>query len=228
MARTIAYSSEAVWKALPPMLEEVPIKPVSLVADNGYSAGQLRQTLKDLGITAYIPLHPNQNSTKAARGEFVHRGDRLLCSQGKILRPGTSRSRSQNYKHLALQKDRQACPLKAECPPPRVSSTQRKTALRDVEHVLPQVPRGRPMRFALTGGQAADAPQAIPLLTGIETAYVIAGKGYESNKMLAFIQSTGATAVIPSKSNRRDPWEYGRELYRKRNLIERAFNKLKL
>ena len=96
------------------------IKPVSLVADNGYSAGQLRQTLKDLGITAYIPLHPNQNSTKAARGEFVHRGDRLLCSQGKILRPGTSRSRSQNYKHLALQKHCQACPVKAECPAPSV------------------------------------------------------------------------------------------------------------
>ena len=29
------------------------------------------------------------------------------------------------------------------------------------------------------------------------------------------------------KSNRRDPWEYDRELYRERNLIERAFNKLK-
>ena len=26
---------------------------------------------------------------------------------------------------------------------------------------------------------------------------------------------------------RRDPWEYDRELYRERNLIERAFNKLK-
>ncbi len=112
--------------------------------------------------------------------------------------------------------------------PPGVSSIQRKTALRDVEHVLPRVPPGRPMRFVLTGGQAADAPQAIPVLTGIETAYVIAGKGYESNKIPAFTQPTGATAVIPSKSNRRDPWEYGRELYRECNLIERAFNKLKL
>ena len=31
----------------------------------------------------------------------------------------------------------------------------------------------------------------------------------------------------PPKANRRDPWEYDRELYRQRNLIERAFNKLK-
>ena len=83
------------------------------------------------------------------------------------------------------------------------------------------------MRFSLTGGQRADVSQAIPLLTGIETGAVIADKGYESNRLLAFIRDQGAEAVIPPKSNRRDPWEYDRELYRERNLIERAFNKLK-
>ena len=81
---------------------------------------------------------------------------------------------------------------------------------------------GRSMRFALTGGQASDAPQAIPLLDGIETDCVIADRGYESNRILAFIRSRGATAVIPPKSNRRAPWEYDGELYRERNLIERA------
>ena len=83
------------------------------------------------------------------------------------------------------------------------------------------------MRFALTGGQASDAPQAIPLLEGIETGAVIADKGYESNRILAFIRSKGATAIIPPKSNRREPWEYDRALYRERNLIERASNRLK-
>ena len=87
--------------------------------------------------------------------------------------------------------------------------------------------QGQPVRFALTGGQEADVSQAIPLLTGIETEAVIADKGYESNGILGFIQDRGAEAVIPPKSNRRDPWEYDRELYRERNLIERAFNKLK-
>ncbi len=87
--------------------------------------------------------------------------------------------------------------------------------------------QGQPVRFALTGGQEADAPQAIPLLTGIETEGVIADKGYESNGILAFIQDQGAEAVIPPKSNRKDPWDYDRQLYRTRNLIERAFNKLK-
>ena len=41
------------------------------------------------------------------------------------------------------------------------------------------------------------------------------------------LRSTGVTAVIPPKSNRKEPWEYDKELYRERNLIERAFNKLK-
>ena len=87
--------------------------------------------------------------------------------------------------------------------------------------------RGRPVQFALPGGQASDARQAIPLLTGIDTGCVIADKGYESNKTLEFMRSQGATVVIPHKANRRDPWEYDRELDRARNLFERAFNKLK-
>ena len=87
--------------------------------------------------------------------------------------------------------------------------------------------QGRPLRFTLTGGQAADGSQAIPLLDGIKAGAVVADKGYESNRILGYIRSKGATAVIPPKINRRQPWEYDRELYRERNLIERAFNKLK-
>ena len=83
------------------------------------------------------------------------------------------------------------------------------------------------MRFSLTGGQRADVSPAIPLLSGIEAVAVIADKGYESNRVLAFIRDQGAEAVIPPKSNRRDHWEYDRGLYRERNLVERAFNKLK-
>ena len=87
--------------------------------------------------------------------------------------------------------------------------------------------QGQPVRFALTGGQEADGPQTIPLLTGIDTVGVIADKGYESNGILAFIQGQGAEAVIPPESNRKVPWEYDRQLKRSQNLIERAFNKLK-
>ena len=71
---------------------------------------------------------------------------------------------------------------------------------------------GRPVRFSITGGQRADVSQFIPLLTGLEAGAVIADKGYESNRVLAFVRDQGAEAVIPPKSNRKEPWEYDREL----------------
>ena len=86
---------------------------------------------------------------------------------------------------------------------------------------------GRPVRFILTGGQASDAPQGVPLLDGITATHVIADKGYDSNGILDFAREQGAIAVIPPKSNRKVQREYDRELYKERNLIERAFNKLK-
>jgi|TARA_B100001971_G_scaffold178242_1_gene173060 transposase len=86
---------------------------------------------------------------------------------------------------------------------------------------------GQPIRFILTGGQASDAPQAIPLLTGIKATHVIADKGYDSDTILGFINQQGTIAVIPPKSNRKTQRRYDRELYKERNLIERAFNRLK-
>ena len=86
---------------------------------------------------------------------------------------------------------------------------------------------GQPMRFILTGGQAGDSPQGIPLLTGIKATHVIADRGYDSDGILDFVQGQGAVAVIPPTSNRRVIRAYDREVYKQRNLIERAFNKLK-
>ena len=56
---------------------------------------------------------------------------------------------------------------------------------------------------------------------------MIADKGYDSNQILNFIQEQGGVAVIPPKANRKAPREYDRELYKQRNLIEQALNKLK-
>jgi transposase len=87
--------------------------------------------------------------------------------------------------------------------------------------------RGQPMRFILTGGQAGDAPQAIPLLSGVKAAHVIADKGYDTDGVLGFVRDMGAVAVIPPTSRRKVQREYDRGLYKQRNLIERAFNRLK-
>ena len=86
---------------------------------------------------------------------------------------------------------------------------------------------GQPIRFILTGGQAGDAPQAIPLLNGLKATHVIADKGYDSDRVLSFVRTLGAIAVIPPTANRKTRREYDKDLYKQRNRIERAFNKLK-
>lgn len=86
---------------------------------------------------------------------------------------------------------------------------------------------GQPVRFVLTGGQAADSPQAVSLLHGLKAAHVIADKGYDTDGVLEFVHARGATAVIPPRSSRKTQRSYSQEAYAQRNLIERAFNKLK-
>jgi len=83
------------------------------------------------------------------------------------------------------------------------------------------------MRFLLTAGQVNDAKGADLLLEGVRTEHVIADKGYDTGKVLGRVVELGALAVIPPRSNRKVQRGYDRELYKERNLIERAFNKLK-
>lgn len=86
---------------------------------------------------------------------------------------------------------------------------------------------GQPLRMILTGGQRHDAPQAPALLEGTTSEYVIADKGYDSQKVIDLIEAQGAVAVIPPRKNRLEQREYDRDLYKLRNVIERAINKLK-
>lgn len=79
----------------------------------------------------------------------------------------------------------------------------------------------------LTGGQRHDAPQAPALLQGMKSTYVIADKGYDSQKILDLIEKQEAIPVIPPRKNRKEQREYDHELYKRRNVIERAINKLK-
>jgi transposase len=65
------------------------------------------------------------------------------------------------------------------------------------------------------------------LIEGIPAEYVIADKGYDSNELRQAVVAQGAHPVIPPRSNRKTPISYDQHLYKERNIIERAFNKLK-
>lgn len=79
----------------------------------------------------------------------------------------------------------------------------------------------------MTGGQVNDCTQAITLLGEHKAEAVLADKGYDSDAIVEHIENSGAKAVIPPKSNRKQQREYDKELYRKRNRIERCFSRLK-
>jgi transposase len=61
-------------------------------------------------------------------------------------------------------------------------------------------------------------PEGIPMLMD---------KAYKGNETRQLVLDLGMTPVVPPKSNRRDPWECDRELYKKRNEVERLFRGLK-
>jgi transposase len=86
---------------------------------------------------------------------------------------------------------------------------------------------GLPVKFVLTPGQAADVTQAESLLEAIPFEVVIGDKGFDSQKLVAFIEARGGEAVIPSLKNRAEQRDYDRERYKDRNLIERFWNKIK-
>ena len=65
------------------------------------------------------------------------------------------------------------------------------------------------------------------MISGFHADYVIADKGYDSDTFVLTINSSGAQAVIPPRSNRKELRDYDVQLYKERNLVERYFQKLK-
>lgn len=86
---------------------------------------------------------------------------------------------------------------------------------------------GLPLRFILTGGQAADISQAIPLMEGVNTAALLADKGYDANQLLEWLQTRQIQAVIPPRSNRVEQRACDWYLYKERHVVECLFSKLK-
>lgn len=56
---------------------------------------------------------------------------------------------------------------------------------------------------------------------------IVADKAYGSAKIRQQIADEGAIAVIPSKSNAREPIPHDQKLYAQRNIVERFFCKMK-
>jgi transposase len=87
---------------------------------------------------------------------------------------------------------------------------------------------GRPIRMALTPGQAHDGTAAEELLADLKPGTtLLADKAYDSNAIRQQAQEQDVWANIPPRSNRKGTFVFSAFLYRYRNLVERFFNKLK-
>ena len=85
--------------------------------------------------------------------------------------------------------------------------------------------------FSLSAGNAHDAPEGERLLDSVERlpgqVFILMDRAYEGERTRDKAAGRGFIPVVPPKRNRREPWEYDRERYRKRNEIERYFLRLK-
>lgn len=85
--------------------------------------------------------------------------------------------------------------------------------------------------FALSPGQTHDAPEGRELIRSLPElamgCHLIMDRAYEGDATRQLALDFGFVPVVPPKSNRLQPWQFKKALYRKRNEIERLFRRLK-
>ena len=85
--------------------------------------------------------------------------------------------------------------------------------------------------FRLSAGNRHDSLEGERLLEETkrppETVFLIMDRAYEGDRTRAKGVELGYTPVVPPKANRKEPWPYDVNLYKKRNEIERFFLRLK-
>ena len=109
---------------------------------------------------------------------------------------------------------------------------------------------GRPLALHLTGGNIADTTELATVLAAIRVVRggpgrprtrpdrVVADKGYSSRANRAMLARRGIKVTIPERSdqltNRRRrgsaggrPYAFDPQIYRRRNVVERGFNRVK-
>jgi transposase len=80
----------------------------------------------------------------------------------------------------------------------------------------------------LSPGQASDKTICPQVLAGVPPAQaLVADRGYDCRAIVELVRSAGGEAHIPTQRNVRIQRSVDPALYRRRNLIERFFNKLK-
>lgn len=62
---------------------------------------------------------------------------------------------------------------------------------------------------------------------GSRKQYLLMDRAYSGKKMRSTARKRGYEPVVPPKRNFKEQWEYDKELYKRRNEVERFFRRLK-
>ena len=85
--------------------------------------------------------------------------------------------------------------------------------------------------FSLSAGNRGDAPEGQTLLQSLgpvdHPVYLLMDRAYEGDETRALAVELGYIPVVPPKRNRKNPWDYDKQLYKQRNQVERLFRRLK-
>ena len=88
--------------------------------------------------------------------------------------------------------------------------------------------RGRPVALAVTAGQLGDARAAIDLIAAVAPSQSLAADtAYDSDAIRRFLIERGTRPVIPNNPTRKRLHPFDAQAYKRRNLIERMFCRLK-
>src|SRR5437899_4012028 len=88
--------------------------------------------------------------------------------------------------------------------------------------------KGRLLAILLTGGEAHDCPVAERLIRRVKSSkHMLGDKAYDSAELRDDLHDRGTKPVIPTRSNRKQPFCFNKRLYKLRWRIENAFNRLK-
>lgn len=87
------------------------------------------------------------------------------------------------------------------------------------------------VKFSLSPGNAHDEPEGRKILRkmGNRLAKVplLMGRAYAGDENRQQAKAMGMDPVVPPRKSRLHPWKYDKELYKKRNEVERLFRRLK-
>ena len=83
----------------------------------------------------------------------------------------------------------------------------------------------------LSGGECHDGPEGRISVTTLGRTFegipLLMDRAYESDATRALVSENGYEPIVPPKKNRKFPWEYDKEKYKRRNVVERLFRRLK-